>query len=350
MNSLRLTENRVAKWSVMLLTLTAIASCSAPPTPEESISSDSASQTILIDGSSTVFPLTQEVIGEMQFELEEEAPSAQVEFSGTGGGFQKFCAGETDINDASRPISQEEMELCRSNNIEYIELPVAFDALTVVVHPDNDWADSITLDELRTIWEPSAEGEIMTWSQVRSGWPDEPLNLHGADVESGTYDYFAEAVVGDAGETRSDYTDQVDDEDIVRAVRGDSNALGYFGYAYYEANERTLKALAIDSGNGPVEPSTETVSDGSYAPFARPLFIYVNADAAELKPELQAFVNYYLSNAQFLARVVGYIPLSTEAYNLASEHFENKRIGTVFDGKLQTGLTLEELLQKDASF
>ena len=342
--------NILAKGSAIFVSVAVISSCSTPPTPVEPPASDSASQPIVIDGSSTVFPLTNEVIQEMQFEKGDAAPAATVDFSGTGGGFRKFCAGETDINDASRPITTEEMETCRANGIEYIELPVAFDALTVVVHPDNDWAESITIDELRTMWEPDADGQITTWNQVRPDWPNEPLNLHGADTDSGTYDYFAEAIVSDPDETRSDYTDQVDDEDIVRAVRLDTNALGYFGYAYYEANQRMLKALAIDSGNGPVPPSAETVSDGSYMPLARPLFIYVNVDAAELKPELQEFVVYYLNHAQFLARVVGYVPLSNEAYVLAAEHFENKRVGTVFEGQLQTGLTLEELLRKETTF
>lgn len=342
--------NMMTKWSAILVGLAVASGCSAPQAPVEPTDTGSVPQPILVDGSSTVFPLTEEVVGELQFEKGDAAPEVQVNFSGTGGGFKKFCVGETDINDASRPINPEEMELCRENGIEYIELPVAFDALTVVVHPDNDWADDITVEELQTMWEPAAEGEIMTWSDVRSDWPNEPLNLHGADLESGTYDYFAEAIVGDEGATRSDYTDHVDDEETVREVRRDPYALGYFGYAYYESNQRTLRALAIDSGDGPIEPSSETVSDGSYAPLSRPLFIYVNAEKAEERPELRAFVNYYLNNALFLARVVGYVPLSTEAYALASVHFEEKRVGTVFDGQLQTGLTLEELLQKDKSF
>lgn len=353
----------VIKWPAVIVGMAIAAGCSAPPNtaqPSDSSADPSTSSItepiaesgapIVVDGSSTVYPLTDEVAQELKFEQGEEAPTVLVDFSGTGGGFTKFCAGETDINNASRPISTEEIETCRENGIEFIELPVAFDALTVVVNPDNDWAEDITVDELKTMWEPAAEGTITNWNQIRSDWPDRPFNLHGADVESGTYDYFTEAIVGESGASRTDYTDQVDDENIVRAVRQDPDALGYFGYAYYEANERTLKALAIDNGDGPVMPSSETVSSGDYAPLARPLFIYVNAEAAQQKPELRDFVTYYLNNARFLAKVVGYVPLPNEAYNIATEHFTNNRVGTVFEGEPVTNLTIEELLRKEAEF
>jgi phosphate transport system substrate-binding protein len=338
------------------LALTALTvACSVPTEPtvnssSEDISAANSSSSINIDGSSTVYPLTDEVAKELQFEQGEAAPNITIDFSGTGGGFKKFCAGETDINNASRPILKAEMEICKANGVEYIEIPVAFDALTVVVHPENDWANDITVAELKAMWEPAAEGEVIQWSQVRSDWPNQPLSLHGADVESGTYDYFTEAIVGEAQASRSDYTAQSDDDLIVRAVRQDPNSLGFFGYAYYNENRSQLKALAIDSGDGPITPSDETVQSGEYQPLTRPLFIYVNADALASNPDLQAFVEYYLLNARFLVEVVGYTPLPNEAYNIASEHVAEKRIGTAFGGQAPTDLTLEQLVQTEREF
>lgn len=250
---------------VILVLLAGCSTTQAPVSeqpPDEAVSAEASS--IKIDGSSTVYPLTDEVVRELEFEKGEDAPDISVEFSGTGGGFKKFCAGETDINNASRPILEAEMETCKANGVEYIEIPVAFDALTVVVNPENDWADSLTVEELKTMWEPAAEGEVMEWGEVRNSWPERPLNLHGADVESGTYDYFTEAVVGESKASRSDYAAQVNDELIVRAVRQDPDALGFFGYAYFDENRKQLKAVAIDSGNGPVLPSDETVQSGEY--------------------------------------------------------------------------------------
>ena len=219
---------QIRRQPLLCLILTLLVGCSTTQAPQseqspsESLPSEVSS--IKIDGSSTVFPLTDEVAKELKFEKGEEAPDISVEFSGTGGGFKKFCAGETDINNASRPILKSEMETCKTNGVEYIEIPVAFDALTVAVNPENDWANNLTVEELKTMWEPSAEDEIIQWSQVRDSWPEQPLNLHGADVESGTYDYFTEAIVGEAQASRSDYTAQVDDDLIVRAVRQDPNA------------------------------------------------------------------------------------------------------------------------------
>jgi phosphate transport system substrate-binding protein len=343
---------RKQPWSILLATV--LVSCSAPPESnpqrQQSAASTPPVSSIKIDGSSTVFPLTDEVVKELQFEKGKNAPEVFVEFSGTGGGFKKFCAGETDINNASRPILKAEMEICKANGIEYVEIPVAFDALTVVVHPDNDWVDSITVEELKTVWEPDAEGKVTQWSQVRPDWPDQPLNLHGADVESGTYDYFTEAIVGESKASRSDYTAQSDDDLIVRAVRQDPDALGFFGYAYYDENRNQLKALAIDNGNGPVVPSDETVKSGQYQPLTRPLFIYVSTDAIAANPDLAAFVEYYLNNVRFLAEVVGYTPLPNEAYNIAWEHFANQRIGTAFGGEAPTDLTLEQLVQTEREF
>lgn len=334
--------------------LAVLAGCSTPQPPvseqpQVNISADEVSS-IKIDGSSTVYPLTDEIVSELEFEKGEDAPDISVEFSGTGGGFKKFCAGETDINNASRPILKAEMETCKANGVEYIEIPVAFDALTVVVNPENDWVESLTVEELKAMWEPAAEGTIEQWSAVRDRWPEQPLNLYGADVESGTYDYFTEAIVGEAKASRTDYTAQSDDDLIVRAVRQDPNALGFFGYAYFDENQNQLKAVAIDAGNGPVMPSEETVQSGEYQPLTRPLFIYVSADAAASNPEVAAFVEYYLNNVRFLAEVVGYVPLPNEAYNLAFEHFTDKRIVTVFGGEAPTNLTIEALVKAEREF
>lgn len=309
--------------------------------PSQSVPAES----IKVDGSSTVYPLTQEVAYELRFEREEEAPQVTVDFSGTGGGFRKFCAGETDINNASRPILQDEMEVCAQNGVEYVELPVAFDALTVVVNENNDWANDITVEELKMIWESTAEGEITRWSQVRADWPDRPLNLYGADEDSGTYDYFTEAILGTSGESRQDYTAEADDERIVRAVRTDPDALGFFGYAYYQESQTTLKALPIDNGDGAIVPSDETVRSGNYQPLTRPLFIYVNREHLDENPALQDFVTYYLTHAPFLARTVGYTPLPEEAYSAILHRFDQRIVGTVFDGQTPTDLTLEQLTQ-----
>ncbi|MBF2077242.1 MAG: phosphate ABC transporter substrate-binding protein PstS family protein [Synechococcales cyanobacterium T60_A2020_003] len=233
--------------SLVLAAIALATGCSAPVTTsdaEPSVAESIATTWIKVDGSSTVFPLTDEVAKELQFERGTNAPDISVEFSGTGGGFRKFCAGETDINNASRPILRDEMALCKQNGVEYIEIPVAFDALTVVVHPDNDWASEMTVSELKTLWEPAAEGRITQWNQIRPEWPKEPINLHGADLDSGTYDYFVDAIVGEAGATRTDYTAQSDDDLIVRAARNDLDALGYFGYAYYNENRQQLEAIA----------------------------------------------------------------------------------------------------------
>jgi phosphate transport system substrate-binding protein len=309
----------------------------------------SAEQTIVIDGSSTVYPLTDEIAKEFQFER-QDAPQITVAFSGTGGGFRKFCAGETDVNNASRPISTEEMEACKSAGVQYFELPVAYDALTVVVHPDNTWAQNLTVEELKQIWEPAAAGTVTRWNQVRSDFPDQPLNLYGAGQDSGTFDYFTEAIVGEPGESRSDYTDSEDDTVLVQGVINDPNALGYFGYAYFEENQAALRAVAIDSGNGPVMPSREAVRQAQYQPLARPLFIYVSAESLENKPGLREFVEYYLANAQFLSDEVGYVSLPDAAYTIVQEHLTNNKVGTVFEGESQTNLAIEDLLKQEAAF
>lgn len=306
-------------------------------------------QDIEIDGSSTVFPVSQAIAAAFATEGEATA-GVNVEFSGTGGGFEKFCAGETDINNASRPISLAEMKACRDAGVPYIELPVAFDGLVVVVNPANDWAEALTVAELKQIWEPAAAGTLESWSQIREEFPDRPLNLFGPGADSGTFDYFTEAIVGDGGASREDYVASEDDATLVRGVSQDPNALGYFGLAYYESNATELRAVAIDSGDGPVMPSRETVEAAEYQPLARPLFIYVNADRAQSNPALEDFVNFYLRRAAETATEVGYIPLPEEAYHIARVTFSTGEAGSVFDGRPQFDLTIAELLRKRAQY
>ncbi len=306
---------------------------------------------ILVDGSSTVYPITEAMAEE--FQKQHSNVRITVGISGTGGGFQKFCAGETAISDASRPIKSSEADLCRQKGIEYIELPVAYDGLAVMVNPENDWVDFMTVEELKKIWEPAAQGQITRWNQIRPEWPDEEIHLYGPGVDSGTYDYFTEAIIGQEGSSRGDFQASEDDNVLVQGIASDRLALGFFGLAYYEENQDRLKLVAIDdgkanNGEGPILPTAETVQNGTYQPLSRPLFIYVSQVAAE-RPEVQAFVRFYLNpaNASTLVREVGYIPLPESVYQLALGRFEERTPGSVFAGGSQVGVTLEELLQKE---
>jgi phosphate transport system substrate-binding protein len=301
---------------------------------------------IRIDGSSTVFPVTEAVAEEFQKE-QRGAVRVTVGISGTGGGFKKFCRGETDVQDASRPIQTSEMEACRASGIQYYELPVAFDALTVAVSPQATWIDTITVAELKQMWEPSAQGHVMKWSQIRSTWPDIPLKLFGAGSDSGTFDYFTEAVVGKAKASRGDYTASEDDNTLVQGISNDKHALGYIPYAYFEPNMKRLKAVAVDGGHGPVLPSRNTVENSSYQPLSRPLFIYVSAKSAG-KPEVKRFVEFYLAQAPTLVPQVKYVPLPKEAYALAVTHFQNGKLGTAFQGTSTIGMKIEDLLRREA--
>jgi len=307
------------------------------------------SQPIKIDGSSTVYPITDAIAKDFQKTQGAKVPIT-VEFSGTGGGFKKFCAGETDISNASRPIRPEEMEACNKAGIRYYELPIAFDALTVVVNAKNTWAKDITLAELKKLWEPAAKGKITKWNQLRPSWPNQPINLYGAGKDSGTFDYFTEAAVGEAKASRTDYTASEDDNVLVQGIIQDPNALGYFGLSYYEANQTQLKALGIDNGKGLVLPSRETVEKAQYQPLARPLFIYVSYTAAQNKPEVRDFVQLYMEKAPTLVKSVGYIPLPKEVYQLIYKNFYSGKVGTFFDGKARFDLTIGELLRKEAKF
>lgn len=301
--------------------------------------------TIKVDGSSTVYPITEAVAED--FQTQNRGVNVTVGISGTGGGFERFCNGETDISNASRPIKASEIEACKTAGIDFVELPVAYDALTIVVNPRNTWASSLTVEELKKIWEPAAQGKITNWNQVRADFPDAPLKLFGPGTDSGTFDYFTEAVVGESKASRADYTASEDDNVLVQGVSRDANAIGYFGFAYYEANQQRLKAVPIDNGNGPVSPSRETVENGTYQPLSRPLFIYVSKKAAE-RPEVKSFVDYYLANTDLVAEV-GYVPLPTEAYEVAQENFESLKVGSVFAGRETIGVRIPDLLRLEAA-
>lgn len=306
-----------------------------------------AAQVVRIDGSSTVYPISEAVAEEFQ-KAKKGAIKVTVGISGTGGGFKKFCRGEIDISDASRPILKKEMDDCRAAGVQYIELPVAFDALTVVINPQNTWIKTLTVAELKKIWEPAAQKAIIKWSQVNPAWPDAPLKLFGPGADSGTFDYFTEAVVGKSKSSRGDFTASEDDNVLVQGVARDKNALGYFGFAYYVENQSRLKAVPIVEKEGkiPVAPSAETVNNGSYRPLSRPIFIYVNPKALE-RTEVKEFVEFYLKNAAKLTREVKYVPLPERAYQLGLEHVTRRKLGTVFGGTAEVGVTIDELLKRE---
>ncbi|CAN4268744.1 PstS ABC-type phosphate transport system, periplasmic component [Methylophilaceae bacterium] len=304
-----------------------------------------AEKVIKIDGSSTVYPITEAVAEEYQIATKVKVT---VGISGTGGGFKKFCRGETDVQNASRPILKKEMEACKEAGIQYIELPVAYDALTVVVNKKNDFVKSLTAEELKIMWEPSAQGKVKSWKQVNPAFPETPLKLFGAGSDSGTFDYFTEAIVGKAKSSRGDYTASEDDNVLVQGVQSDKGGLGYFGFAYFEENEDKLRAVPIvaKKGAAAVMPTYESVKNGTYQPLARPLFIYVNATSAALKPELKAFINFYLDNAPALVKEVKYIPLPANEYAAVNKHWKALKPGTGFDGTPEVGVKIEELLAR----
>lgn len=304
---------------------------------------ESQEKIIKIDGSSTVYPITEAVAEEFQ-KAKKGAIKVTVGISGTGGGFKKFCRGETDISDASRPIVKKEMDACKDAGIEYIELPVAYDGIVVMVNPKNTWVTSMTPSDLKKIWEPSAERVITKWNQVNPKWPDSPLKLYGPGVDSGTFDYFTEAIVGKSRSSRGDFTASEDDNVLVQGIATDRGALGFFGYAYYAENKDKLKIVPIDGGKGPIVPSEKTIMDGTYQPLSRPIFIYVNKKSAE-RPEVREFVEFYLKYASKLVKQVKYVPLPDRAYKLAEERFSKKVTGTVFGGEAKIGMKVEDLLK-----
>ena len=333
--------------AIALVSATTAAACGGGSS--ESAASNAAPAVIQVDGSSTVFPISEAVAEE--FQKANPGIRVTVGISGTGGGFQKFCRGETDISDASRPIRPTEIETCQKAGIEYIELPIAYDGLAVVVNPKNTWATSVTVAELKTLWSPDAQGKVLRWNQVRSSWPNREVRLFGAGVDSGTYDYFTEAVVGKEGASRGDFTSSEDDNVLVQGVGSDELALGFLPFAYVEQNQDKLKLVPVDdgkadNGSGPLAPSAETVRNGTYQPLSRPLFIYVAKKAAE-RPEVQKFVDAYF-DASALVREVGYVELTPQIYDLAKKHFAERKVGTAFGaGGSQVGLTLEQLLTRE---
>jgi phosphate transport system substrate-binding protein len=288
-----------------------------------------------------VFPLS-EAAAETFTTTQRGAARVTVGESGTGGGFRKFCRGETQVQGASRPILAEEMEACAAAGVNYVEVPIAFDGLTVVVNPANP-VRAVTIEQLRRIWEPAAERRVTNWRQVNPSWPDQGMPLFGAGTASGTFDFFTEAVVGTAKASRTDYTPTEDDNVTVQGVLGYPGAIGYFGYAYYEQNRQRLHALTV---NG-VAPSPETIADGSY-PLARPIFVYFSADALR-RPQVQRFAQYYIENASTLAPQVGYVPLPNEAYAEYAERVRSISTGTAFGGHQEVGASIAEVVARPLS-
>lgn len=300
---------------------------------------------VKIDGSSTVYPVTEAVAEEFQ---KATRTRVTVGVSGTGGGFKKFCRGETDISGASRPILQKEIDECKANGVQFIELPVAFDAITVVINKKNTFAKQMTAAELKALWEPAAQGKIKTWKQVNPAWPDSPVALFGPGADSGTFDYFTEAIVGKSKSSRGDFTASEDDNVLVRGVAGNEGGLGYFGYAYYEENKDTLDAVAIveKAGKPAVLPSKQSIEDGTYQPLARPIFIYVNATSGAFKPHVKAFVNYYLEQGRPLIEEVKYVPLPEADQKAVIAHWKALKPGTGFGGHAEIGVKVQDLLSR----
>ncbi|MBC8147601.1 MAG: PstS family phosphate ABC transporter substrate-binding protein [Bacteroidetes bacterium] len=307
------------KTLISVIIILALTACGNQANKTEDATQAKLSGTIKIDGSSTVYPVTEAVAEEFL----AEAPDVRVTVgvSGTGGGFKKFGRGEIDISDASRPIKDKEKLACEENNIKYVELTVAYDGLAVLINPENDWVDYFTVEELKKLWEPSAEGTIMKWSDIREGWPEETINLYGPDVASGTYDYFTEVIIGESGASRADYTNSADDNILVQGIATDKYALGFFGLAYYEENKDKLNLVGVDNGSGAIIPTMETVSNNTYAPLSRPIFIYVNNTAVK-RSEVVRFVEFYFENATDLVQDVGYIPLPEEKYQVEVKEFK----------------------------
>lgn len=308
---------------------------------------------IKIDGSSTVFPITEAMAEEFQT-AQKGKVRVTVGISGTGGGFKKFCRAETDVQNASRPISASEMEACAKAGVKFMELPIAYDATAVVVNPKNTWIKSMTVAELKKMWEPGAQGKISKWSDVNPAWPKENLKLYGAGADSGTFDYFTEAIVGKSKSSRGDYTASEDDNTLVTGISKDLHSLGYVPLAYYEENKDKLKVVAIIGGdkapakNEAIMPSRATVEAGTYFPLSRPIFIYVS-DKAMAKKEVKDFVNFYISQAGSIVPEVKYVPLPPKAYDLVKENIKKNKMGTLFGGHSEIGLKIEELMKREGS-
>lgn len=336
----------------MTVALAAVACGGGQSTPATTgTAAPAQSATVTLDGSSTVFPISEAVAEEFQ----KATPGVRVTvgISGTGGGFQKFCRGESDISNASRPITKNEMDACAAAGIAFIELPVAYDGLAVVANPKAAWIDHITTAELKTVWAPESQGTIKQWSQVRTGWPARELHLFGAGVDSGTYDYFTQAVNGKEGASRGDFTSSEDDNVLVQGIANDELALGFMPYAYYNENKANLKLIGVDdgkadNGTGPILPSVETVKGGTYQPLSRPVFIYVSTKALD-RPEVKQFMDFYLAQGGALAEEVGYVPLGDRGYQLVAAHLAARKTGSVFENAgSQVGITIEQLLSRES--
>ena len=325
------------KWALIALVATIGGGC-GPKDASSVEGSGAVTGEIFIDGSSTVYPVS-EAIGE-EFNIANPQAKVRVASSGTGGGFKKFSNGELDIAGASRPIEEGEIEACQKNGIEFIELPIAFDGLSVVVNPNNDFLDDISVDDLKKIWQEGST--VKTWKDVNPAWPDEPIKLYGAGTDSGTFDYFTKAINGQEKSSRADYTASEDDNILVQGVSGDQYSLGYFGFAYYELSKDKLKLLKV---NG-VAPSKETISDGTYTPLSRPLLWYVNKKSLEEKPQVAAIVKYLLSQGSEIVASTGYVALPSEAYAAAQARIDSKKTGTVFRGA-QPGMKIEDILRAE---
>ncbi len=340
-------KRKIGRGIATILALLGLTACGGGTGQQGTGEGGSLSGSITIDGSSTVAPITEAMAEE--FQKQQKQVQIAIGVSGTGGGFKKFCGGETDISNASRPIKPEEMQKCQENGIEFVELPVAYDAISVVVNPQNDWVSCLKVEELKKIWEPEAQGKITKWKQVNDKFPDEPLNLYGPGTDSGTFDYFTEAIVGEADKSRGDYTASEDDNVIVQGVANDKGALGYFGLAYLEENIDKVKPVAIDDGDpkngeGCIEPNVTTVEDGTYQPLSRPLFIYVKKESLN-RPEVKAFVEFYLQKENKpLVNKVGYVHLPDTVYDKVQARFKEQKTGTVFTKGSAKGVKLESVL------
>ncbi len=299
---------------------------------------------VKIDGSSTVYPITEAVAEEFQ-KAKRGSIRVTVGISGTGGGFKKFCRGEIDITNASRPIIKKELDACEKNGVQFIELPIAYDALAIVVNPQNTWVKSVTISELKKMWEPKARGNIKKWNQVKQQWPDSPLNLYGPGADSGTFDYFTETVVGEIKSLRADFTASEDDNVLVQGISRDKNGLGYIGLAYYEENKTKLKLIPVDSGKGAILPSDETVMNSSYSPLSRPLFIYISLKSATNKPEIKEFADFFIKNAPVLTKKTKFIPLPKNLYDQVQSRFSKLKTGSLFKGEVSIGRKIEDLMK-----
>ena len=338
------TEDEMKKILLCGVAALAVAACGKPGEQKGAAVPANSGAIVKIDGSSTVFPISEALGEEFQ---KATGNRVTVGLSGTGGGFKKFCRGETDISGASRPIKKEEIELCQKAGIEYIEIPIALDALAVIVNPENTFADCLTVDELKKVWEPAAQGKVNSWQQVRAGFPNQPMKLFGAGTDSGTFDYFTKAVNGEEGASRGDYTATEDDNVTITGVSGDKGGMGYLGVAYVTENAGKVKAVTIRQKDGTcVAPSVNTARDASYQPLSRPLFFYVNKKYADERPHVRAFIDWSLDPKKSIELVgsAGYVPLPENAYGLAKAKFDARKTGSYFGGGSKVGVTAEELL------